>query len=155
MPGSGAQVLRLPLGVGDRGFLTKFKIDALADLTPVFPGVTAVSIDCKGRVLSGRPTFWLAHCTQVHLIASVYGFTITKAPMVYLTVIALIAASVVYALCRSLRRRSRVLLAAAVFLVPIVSLVIWVMIDGDRAPAGATTIYPAEPETKTQLGPAN
>ena len=70
--------------------------------------------------------------------------------MIYLTVVALIAAVVVYALCSRLQRRARMSIAVAVFLVPITSMVIWLMMNGDRARAGAITIYPAQTEKDAQ-----
>jgi len=38
----------------------------------------------------------------------------------------------------------RLLISAAVFVVPIISMAAWLIINGDRAPAGAITIYPAD-----------
>lgn len=64
--------------------------------------------------------------------------------MIALAVIAFISALVAYMLCSRFGMAGRLLISAAVFVVPIVSMAAWLIINGDRAPAGAITIYPAD-----------
>lgn len=63
--------------------------------------------------------------------------------MILIYLLAAAAALAVYALMSRLGVGARVLLAFLVFLIPAVSITVWVVIKGDKAPPDAVTVYPS------------
>lgn len=63
--------------------------------------------------------------------------------MIFVYLVAAIAALVVYALTFKLGATARVLIALLVFAIPAVSATIWIVVHGDQAPPDAVTVNPS------------
>lgn len=62
--------------------------------------------------------------------------------MTILYLLAAVAALIAYALTARFGISTRLLIAAAVFAIPAISVTVWVVVVGDKAAPGSVTVYP-------------
>jgi uncharacterized membrane protein len=70
--------------------------------------------------------------------------------MIFVYLLAAVVALFVYAATSRLGAGARVALALVVFAVPAVSVTLWVVIRGDKAPPGAVTVNPNDKATTAE-----
>lgn len=62
--------------------------------------------------------------------------------MIFVYLLAVVAALIVYASTYRLGHYTRMLIAIIVFIIPSVSVTVWIYMVGDKAPLDAVTVFP-------------